>query len=166
MDAPLSLSNVLTVFVAALCVWTIMPQSRGGIVKLWQLAIPACLAAAEALVLLAGVFDANLANDAEWLAALIVGGVIGRMRGWALDAQVDQMRRLVRLQPALDGLIAAIALVALAAIDLISAALLDPVVAHEHVAAGAALFAGFIGARAIAIATRATRAPHVELHSA
>ena len=166
MDAPLGLSNVLTVLVAVGCLWTMLPQSRGGVLKLWRLAMPACLAVVQALVLLAGVFDATLGHDAEWIAALIVGGIIGRTRGWALAVQVDQKWNLVRLQRTVDGVIAALALVALAAIDFISAALEDPVVAPAYVAAGAAFFAGFIGSRALAMATRATREPHVELHNA
>ncbi len=166
MEESLSLSNVLTVLVAVLCLWTILPQSRGDVLKLWRLAMPACFALVQALVLLAGVFGATLTNDAEWIASLIVGGLIGRMRGWALAVQVDQTWGLVRLQQTRDGVFAAMGLVVLAAIDFISTALEDPVVAPEHVAAGAALLAGFIGCRAIAMATRATRAPHVELHNA
>ncbi len=82
MDAPLGLSNVLTVLVAVGCLWTMLPQSRGGVLKLWRLAMPACLAVVQALVLLAGVFDATLGHDAEWIAALIVGGgaLIGAIR--------------------------------------------------------------------------------------
>jgi hypothetical protein len=166
MIAPFSLSNILTVAIAVMCLWTIVPQSRGGVVKLWRLALPPCLAAAQALVLLAAVFDATTAHDAEWLTGLILGGLIGRMRGWALALQTDQMWGLVRLQPTFDGVVAAFGLVVFAMIDSVGAALEDPVVAPEYVAAGAALCAGYIGFRAIATAVRATRAPHVELHNA
>lgn len=166
MDAPLGLTNVLLVFVAMVCLWTTLPQSRGGVLKLWRLALPACLALVQALMLLAGVFDATLGHDAEWIVALIVGGIIGRTRGWALAVQVDQKWSLVRVQPTFDGVIAALALVALAVIDFVSAATEDPVFAPAYVATGAAFFAGFIGMRALAMATRANRAPHVELHSA
>jgi hypothetical protein len=165
MIAPLSLSNVLTVLVSLLCLWTMSPQAHGGVVRLWRLAIPACFAAVEALVLLAGVFDATFAHDAEWLAGLVLGAVIGRMRGWTLTVQVDQMWGLVRLPRTNDGRMAALALVSLSAVDFVSAALDDPVIEPQHVAAAAALCAGYIGCRAVSLIVRSGRAPHVELHT-
>jgi len=165
MIAPLSLSNVLTVLVALLCLWTMSPQAHGGVVRLWRLAIPACFAAVEALVLLAGVFDATFAHDAEWLAGLVLGAVIGRMRGWTMTVQVDQTWGLVRLPRTNDGRLAALALVALSAVDFTSAALEDPVIEPQYVAAAAALCAGYIGCRALSLIVRSIRAPHVELHT-
>jgi hypothetical protein len=166
MIAPLSLCNVITVFLAVMCLRTIASQSRGGVVRLWRLAMPPCFAAAVALVLLAGVFDATLAHDAEWLAALIVGALIGRMRGWALPVQTDRTLGLVRSVRTLDGSAAAVGLVIFSIFDFVGAALEDPVVAPQYVAAGAALFAAFIGSRALAMVTRAKREPGVELHNA
>jgi hypothetical protein len=165
MIAPLSLSNVLTVLVALLCLWTMAPQARGGVFRIWRLAIPACFSAVQALVLLAGVFEATFAHDAEWLAGLVIGGIGGRMRGWTMPMVVDQMRGLVKLPPASDGWLAACALVALAGTDFTSASLEDPVVEPQHVAAAAALCAGYIGCRALSLIVRSVRAPHVELHS-
>jgi len=164
--APLSLSNVLTVLAALVCLWTMSPQSNGGVWRLWRLATPAAFASVVALVLLAGVFDATWQHDAEWLAALILGGLFGRARGWTLPVAIDQMWGLVRLPKSKDGLLAAIGIVSMSAIDFTSAAIEEPVVDPQHVAAGAALFAGFIGCRALAIIVRSTRAPHVQLHDA
>ena len=58
-------------------------------------------------------------------------------------------------------------MVAMSVLDFSSAAvegivLLEP----QHIAAGSALFAGFIGCRALAIIVRSTRAPHVGLRDA
>ena len=164
MIAPLSLSNVATVVFAALCLWTIASQARGNVVKLWRLAVPPSFAAIQAFVLLAGVFDASLVNDAEWLAAAIVGGVIGRMRGWALSVEVDRRWDLVRQRRSPDALVMGAALVMLAVIDFAGAAALEPILEPQHVAAGAAFCAGYLGCRAIAIAVRANHLPHVELH--
>jgi hypothetical protein len=133
--------------------------------RIWRLAIPACFSAVQALVLLAGVFEATFAHDAEWLAGLVIGGIGGRMRGWTMPMVVDQMRGLVKLPPASDGWLAACALVALAGTDFTSASLEDPVVEPQHVAAAAALCAGYIGCRALSLIVRSVRAPHVELHS-
>ena len=158
MIAPLSLSNILTVFMAIACLWSIAPQARGDGVKLWRVAVPPGLATAQALVLLAGVFDATFVHDAEWLAGGMFGAVLGRMRGWALSFDVDRARGLIKVQPSIDIHLAAIALVVLAAIDFTSASLEDPVVATDFVAAGAAFLAGYLGCRALAIAVRVSRA--------
>jgi hypothetical protein len=157
MIAPLSLSNVLTVLLALACVWTIVPQARGDTVRLWRLAAPPGFATAQALVLLAGVFDATLAHDAEWLAAGLIGAALGRMRGWALPFDIDRGRGLLRVRPSLDAHLAAIGLVVLAATDFVSASLEDPVVPTDIVAAGAAFCAGYIGCRAVAMAVRVSR---------
>ena len=163
MIAPLSLSNVLTVVIAVCCLSTISPHSRGEVVKLWRLAVPACLAAVEAIVLLAVVFDATFTHDAEWLIAAAVGSILGRMRGWTMPIAVDQARELVRLRRSFDGQLAAVALVVLAFVDFTGAALEDAILPCEYTAALAALFAGYIAARSVAVAVRAGRAPHVEL---
>lgn len=163
MIAPLSLSNLLTVIIAIMCLSTIASQSRGEVVKLWRLAVPACLAVAQALVLLASVIDATFIHDAEWVLAAIVGAVAGRMRGWTMFLQVDQARDVFRARRSYDGQIAAVGLVLLAFLDFVSAALEDPLVDEAHIAAGSALCAGYLTYRAIAVAVRAVRLHHVEL---
>jgi hypothetical protein len=166
MISPLSLSNLLTVLFALICLWTIANQTRGAVIKLWRLAIPPCFAAVNALVLLAGVFEASWEHDAEWLLAVLVGAFLGRMRGWTIEVEVDRRRELVRQHPSADGPLIAVVLVLLSLADFVGAALLDPVLEPQHVAAGAAFCAGWLGARALAIAVRTTRLPHVELSSA
>jgi len=166
MIAPLSLSNVQTVALAVICLWTIGSQSSGGIVKAWRLAVPPCLATVQAMILLAGVFDANFLHDAEWLAALLLGAALGRTRGWLSTVQADRKFGLVRLPRAIDGLLAAFGLVVLSMIDFTGAAFEDPVIEPQHVAAGAALCAGYLGFRALAMFSRAIRAPHVQLSDA
>jgi hypothetical protein len=166
MIAPLSLSNLITVVLAVICLSTILPQARGNVVKIWRLAMPACLGMVVAFILLAGVFNADLVTDAEWLAALLVGGVAGRLRGWTAAIEVDQASSLMRQRRSADGTIAATGLVLVAMFDFASAAFRDIWIEPEHVAAAAALFAGFLGCRALAIAVRTTRLPHHELHVA
>jgi hypothetical protein len=165
MIAPLSLSNVLTVALALLCSWTMSPQARGGVVRIWRLAVPPCFAAVEALVLLAGVFEATWAHDAEWLAGLLLGAAIGHLRGWRLAVAVDRTHGLVQLPRTNDGRLAALALIVLSGIDFASAYLADPIVEPQHVAAAAAFLAGYIGCRALSLVVGSTRAPHVELNT-
>ncbi len=163
MISPLSLANVLTVLIAVTCLSTVAAQSRGEVMKLWRLAVPASLAVVQSLVLLAGVFEANFSHDSEWLIAAIVGSVVGRSRGWSLPFAVDRARDLVRLPRSFDAMFAAIALVGLSFIDFVGAALEDPVVPCDVTAAVSAFFAGYIACRSLAVAVRAGRAPHVEL---
>ena len=163
---PLSLSNALTMLAALVCLWTMSPQANGGVWRLWRLATPAAFASVVALMLLAGVFDATWQHDAEWVVALVIGGLIGRARGWSLPVAIDQMWGLVRLPKSKDGLLAAFGIVASSALDFASATIEEPLVEPQHIAAGAALCAGFIGCRALAIIVRSTRAPHVQLHDA
>ena len=162
--SPLSLANVLTVLVAFACLGSLAQQSRGDVVRLWRLAVPPSLAVAPALMLLAGVFDATLVHDAEWVAAAIVGAAIGRTRGWSVPMQVDQVWRLVRMPPTFDATMAAVGLVILSIVDFVSAALGNPYLAPDLVAAAAAFCAGYIGGRAVALAVRTRREPHVGLN--
>ncbi len=166
MISPLSLANVLTLFVAFFCLWTMSPQARGGIVRLWRLAMPAAFAAVVALMLLSSIFDATLQHDAEWVLALLLGGFIGRSRGWTLPVEIDQRWGLARLPRTVDALVIAAGVVAVAAIDFTSSALEDALIDPSHVAAASAFCAGFLGCRALAIIVRASRAPHVGLRDA
>jgi hypothetical protein len=166
MIAPLSLSNVLTILCALMCLWTASPQAAGGVWRLWRLVTPAAFATVVSLMLLASVFEATWQHDAEWLAALLLGGLIGRTRGWTLTVKIDQTWGLVSLPRARDGMLAAAGIVAMSCLDFMSAALEEALVEPQHIAAGSALFAGFLGCRALAIIVRSTRAPHVGLRDA
>jgi hypothetical protein len=164
--APLSLSNVLTVMCALICLWTASPQASGGVWRLWRLATPGAFAAVMSLMLLAGVFEATWQHDAEWLLALLLGSLAGRTRGWTMHVEIDQRWGLVRLPRSVDGLLAALGVVAMSALDFLSSALEAVLIEPQHIAAGSALFAGFLACRALAIIVRSSRAPHVGLRDA
>ncbi len=164
IDAPLGLTNVITVVLAVSCLSVMTAQARAGVVRLWRLAIPAGFAAVVAIVLLAGVFEATLVHDGEWLAALVVGGVIGRACGHTVTIEIDRIWGLVRVPRAIDDIAAAVGLVILSFIDFTSAALRSPVITPVHVAAAASFCTGFNCFRAIGILARASHATHVELH--
>jgi hypothetical protein len=156
--APLSLSNALTVLCALLCLWTASPQASGGDWRLWRLAVPGAFAALVALMLLAGVFDATWPHDLEWVGALVVGSVIGRIRGSNLPIQVVPDRTLVRLPRSIDGSVAAVGVVLTSLVDFTSATLRTPIVETQHVASAAALCAGFLGCKALVLILRSRRA--------
>jgi hypothetical protein len=154
LDAPLGLCNVLTVLCALACLWAISPQARGAVVRLWALAVPPGFGVVVAVVLLGGVFGATWISDAEWVAALALGAVLGRTRGWSLSVEVAPTGDMIRLRAAWDGLVVAAAIVAMAIVDFISAASDEPVVAPTHVASVSAFCAGYLGCRALAVLVR------------
>jgi hypothetical protein len=108
-------------------------------------------------MLLAGVFETSLFNDVLWLAAFVVGSFLGRMRAWRLPMHADRDAGLVSLPPTVDGLLAAVALVALTGLDFVSALLGDAPIDPGYIAAGSALCAGFLGYRVLVIALRVVR---------
>jgi hypothetical protein len=163
MIAPLSLSNVLTVILAVACLTTLLAQSPGGILRMWRLAVPASCAAVDALILLAGIIDANFVHDAEWLLAGVFGSVLGRVRGLSMTIEADHTKSLVRLPRSMDALFAGGVLVAAALIDFTGAALVNPLVEPQYVAAVSAFCAGYLSSRALSMIMRAQRAPHVQL---
>ena len=158
IDAPLGLCNVLTVLCALACLWVMSPQARGAVVRLWALAVPAAFGGVVAVMLLAGVFEASPINDAEWVGALVLGAIIGRIRGWSLSVEVAPIGNMIRLRAAWDGMVVAAGIVAMAIVDFISAASDQPVIAPVHVAAVSAFCAGYLGCRALAVLVRFRRA--------
>jgi hypothetical protein len=166
MIAPLSLSNVLTVTLALLCLWTSGFQSSGNIMKLWRLAVPPGLASAVALILLAAVFNPTLAHDSEWLVAVLLGAAVGRSRGWMMRVEADRRTGLVKLPRTYDGLLVAFALLVVSMTDFAGAAREVPIISPAHVAAAAALCAGYLAFRSVAVVIRAMRLPPVEIQDA
>jgi hypothetical protein len=163
MTYPLSLVNVLTVVAAAACLWAAVPEAQGKPQKLWRLAVPPFLATLVALVLLAGAVT-SFTHDATWAATALVDTVSGIIRGRAFGVQTDQVWGVVRPQPALDGAVIAVGVVAAALVDVV-AGFLPPgsLPRQAHIAAASSLFAGYLAGRAWTIGTRTARSPHVDL---
>jgi hypothetical protein len=157
IDAPLGLSNILTVLCALACVWSVSPEQRGRAMRTTALAVPSAFAGIVALVLLAGVFEATLEHDAEWIGALLLGALIGRARGWSLPVELSLPGGMVRLRARWDGVFMAAGIAVTAIVDFLNAALEQPVLHPAHVAAAAAFCAGFLACRALAILVRHTR---------
>ena len=99
-----------------------------------------------------------------WGLALAAGAAIGVMRGVVMRIQVDQMWSLIRLPQAQCGGLA-VSLIGLLVVALIASRIAGPAGADYLPTLGAALAwcAGFLGGRALAIASRVRRAPHFEL---
>ena len=151
MISTLSLANGLTLLFAALCLWTMAAQSRGGVTTLGRVALPGGFALMATLMLLAGVFEASILFDILWVVAFAVGSAIGRVRGWTLTVQSNKEAGLVSLPATVDGLVVAISLAARS--GMLGDALIEP----GYVAAASALCAGFLGYRVLVIALRVVR---------
>jgi hypothetical protein len=157
MISTLSLANGLTLLFAALCLWTMAAQSRGGVTTLGRVALPGGFALMATLMLLAGVFEASILFDILWVAAFALGSMIGRIRGWMLTVQTNKEAGLVMLPATVDGLIVAGILAMLSMIDFTSAMIGEPVIDPGYIAAASALCAGFLGYRVLVIALRVVR---------
>lgn len=157
MVSTLSLANGLTLLFAALCLWTMALQSRGGVTTLGRVALPGGFAVLATLMLLAGVFEASILFDVLWVVAFAVGAMIGRIRGWMLSMQSNREAGLVSLPATVDGLAAALILTALSGIDFTSAMLGEALIEPGYIAAASALCAGFLGYRMLVIALRVVR---------
>lgn len=157
MIASLSLANGLTLLFAALCLWTMGLQSRGGVTTLGRVALPGGFALLATLMLLAGVFETSILFDMLWVAAFALGAVVGRLRGWTLSVQSNREAGLVSLPATVDGLVAALILTALSGIDFASAMLGEALIEPGYIAAASALCAGFLGYRVLVIALRVVR---------
>ncbi|MFN4015042.1 MAG: hypothetical protein ACK4JB_06905 [Reyranella sp.] len=153
----MSLANGLTLLFAALCLWTMALQSRGGATTLGRVALPGGFALLATLMLLAGVFETSILFDILWVVAFALGSMIGRIRGWMLSVQWNREAGLVSLPATADGLTAALILAALSGVDFTSAMLGEALIEPGYIAAASALCAGFLGYRTLVIALRVVR---------
>src|SRR4029453_15007637 len=119
MTYPLSLVNILTVIAASACLWAAVPEAQGKPQKLWRVAVPPFLAMLVALVLLAGAVT-SFAHDATWAGTALVGAVAGLVRGRRIGVQTGQGWVVVRPQPAIDGAVIAVGVVAAALLDAVA----------------------------------------------
>jgi hypothetical protein len=86
------------------------------------------------------------------------------IRGRSIGVQTDQVWGVVRPQPALDGAVIAVGVVAVALVDAVAGFLPQGTLPRQaHVAAASSLFAGYLAGRAWSMGTRAPRSPHVDL---
>ena len=165
MTYPVNLVDIVCIALAVACVRTAIPEARGEIQKMWRLALPPLLAITAALIILAGAVQ-TFEHDVAWVATGLAGSIAGLVRGRAIRATTDQYWGLVQVPRSFDAVVAALGVFACATIDGLSG--LFPAGAlprHATLAAIAALFAGYLGARAWRVATRAMQAEHTDLQS-
>lgn len=155
MIAPLSLTNVISLLSAIICLSMIASQTAARVQGLSRLALPPVLAIVVSLILLAGVFDAGMVSDGLWVTGAVIGFILGRVRGHMLALEVLPAGGSIRVAQTADNVVAALVLLAVTSTDFVSAALRHPLLQPGLLAVGGALCAGFLAGRFLAIALRA-----------
>ena len=164
MAAEFSILYPLVVLAAAGCLFLAIREVRGLPVLSMSLLVPPLLAA---FITLALAILAPLDSWREMIlgVALIVGVAGGGVRGWTMSMQVDHMWDLVRLLRSRDVQWASGLLAAAVASEIVLAFVNTAASAYHTVPlAGAALSAGFLAGRAMAVSVRIGKSPHKELH--
>ena len=141
--------------------YSALPESMGRIVPEWRPAMTALLAALSALALVAYPTWGELKNPGLWMFA-IIAAVAGLARGYWLRIDVDHNWRLIRLQKAYDCLIATVALIGLALVEIALAAIGPP--DQPTMELGLTVTASFLVGRLAAVQLRARQEPQADLH--
>jgi len=155
------LTHGLMLLCAFAAAYNAVPESTGRIVPEWRPAVTALLAAMSALALIAYPTWGELKNPGLWMFA-ILAALAGSARGYWLRIYVDHSWRLMRLQKAHDGLVAAAGLTGLALVEIALAAI-GPA-DQPTMELGLAMVASFLVGRSAAVLLRSRQEPQSDLH--
>lgn len=155
------LTHGLMLLCAIAATHSALPESTGRIVPEWRPAVTALLAAMSALALIAYPTWGELKNPGLWMFA-ILATVAGAARGHWLRVDIDHSWRLIRLQKAYDGLIAAAGLVGLAMVEIALAAI-GPA-DQPTMELGLTVVSSFLIGRSAAVLLRSRQEPQSDLH--
>jgi hypothetical protein len=155
------LTHGLMLLCALAAAYNAVPESTGRIVPEWRPAVTALLAAMSALALIAYPTWGELKNPGLWMFA-ILAALVGSARGYWLRIYIDHSWRLVRLQKAHDGLVAAAGLIGLALVEIALAAI-GPA-DQPTMELGLAMVASFLVGRSAAVLLRSRQEPQSDLH--
>jgi hypothetical protein len=163
MQYPITLVDIAGIVMAAACVKSTVPDVQAAPRKLWRLGLPPLLGIGVSLLILAGAV-VSFEHDATWMATMLVGAIVGLLRGRRIAIETDQVWGTVRMPAVYDTVIAALCIFAIASVDGFSG-LFKPgtLPRHAHMAAASALFSGYLAGRAWSLMRRAVRLPHTEL---
>jgi hypothetical protein len=165
MTPKLNLFLSMLMMAAALgCFYLTVREARGRSVPRSRLFTLPLLAILVALILLLREQAANQAS-LLWAGSLIGGLLGGALRGSKIPMRVDHMWNIIRLRRNAEGLCVAGALVLAAGLDIAAPIIANSASYREVVAAAAALCAGLLSGRALAVMLRFSRAPQVHLRS-
>jgi len=159
----LNLLHLVLVLGAMASVHLVLREIRRHTMRRWKLFVPPVVAVAVAMILV--LFQLAAKQPAWWFAALFALGLaVGALRGATVLLDVDHTWRLVR--PTSRRALLWVSLVIPVAVGLeIGGALAGPPGNIWRLVAtlAAVLAAGLLAGRALALAFRLWRAPHVDL---
>lgn len=146
---------------ALACLVIAIPEGGGRIVAAWRIPVAALLSGVAALLLVAYPTWGELKNPELWMFS-IVAGVLGVVRGFWIQLDVDHGWRLVRLSRAIDCRVATVVLVGMALVE-VALAVSGPA-DQPTMELGMTVIASFLIARAAAVMVRARQEPQSDLH--
>lgn len=162
MGTHLSIFHLLLVPGAAGCVFVAMKEAAGRSMPPKQLFAPPAMAGLTALLLLLMAASEPMMLRI-WLGTLVVGSIVGAIRGATMEMRVDQVRSRIRFPRGTHTLWICVA-IALAVAYEIAIALWREVLSPSRAApsTAASLCAGMLTGRAVALVLRIPHAPNEE----
>jgi hypothetical protein len=162
MKSALLLSNLATILLAALALWSIRHEltARATTYRAWAYTPALAIVVAAMLLIVSPGKRYEL-----WVLAIIVGLALGALAGALLKINQDRGLRLIRVPPTWDGAGAAALLVLLALARLVTSNLMTrPSGKFGVLAASAAFLAAYLAARyVVAILIKAPKAVHLDM---
>ena len=158
------LLSILMMAAALGCLYLTLREARGRSVPRSRLFTLPLLAILVALIL---QFREHATDQASllWMGALVGGLFGGLLRGSKMPMRVDHIWNIFRLRRNAEGQCVAGVLVLAAGLDSLGPIIANGPSYREILAATAALCAGLLCGRALAIALRFSRSPQVQLRS-
>jgi hypothetical protein len=159
----LPLGAIFAAVAAFACYRTVVAQSRGRSLRLWQLSIAPALGvlAAGTMLVRASVATPCLA---AWVLVLAVGFTIGIVAGQSASLQIDYICRLIRVDWGLETVLSALMiLLAALTVSALSASQLSILEWACVAAIVAGLCAGLLGGKAWRLFLAAFRSPDTRL---
>lgn len=154
-----NLVHLLGVVLAVIALQAVRFESVRQSVRPWRLFVPAVLVLLCSLAVLG---DLNVRGKEVWLIGFGLGIPFGVARAFWLRLRADHASRLVRLSPVRDAFFVVLAAGVLAAIEFATA--LGTGGGNKAVfAAVVALFAGYLGGRAVVTRMRVGTAIHLDM---
>jgi hypothetical protein len=162
VDSGVNILHLAILVSAAACVAFSVREATGRPITAIRLFMPPMFAGFIAVVLLLMVASEPMALPI-WVAALILGSIVGAVRGATMVVRVDQVWSKLRMPNGRHAFWIAFALALAVALEVAIAIWGEAIVPHRAIpSAVAALCAGLLTGRAVAVVIRVPYAPNDE----
>jgi hypothetical protein len=162
VDSSFNILHLVILVSAVACVAFSVREAAGRSITAVRLFMPPILAGFTAVVLLLMVASEPMAL-LIWLAALILGSIVGAVRGATMVVHVDQVWSKVRMPNGRHAFWITFALALAVALEIAIAVWGEGILPNRAIpSALAALCAGLLAGRAVAVVIRVPYAPNEE----